>query len=63
GYIYYDPRTSSILINRDGNYETAPEPSSFPSIDELPPVRYILPFPRSIITYSQGKYVNQYGYK
>ncbi len=63
GYIYYDPRTSSILINRDGNYETAPEPSSFPSIDELPPVRYILPFPRSIITYSPGKYVNQYGYK
>ena len=63
GHIYYDPRTSTILINRNGNYEAAPSPSSFPTVDELPPVRYILPIPRSIITYSQGKYVNKYGYK
>jgi len=63
GYIYYDPQTSSTLVNRNGHYENAPEPSSFPTIDDLPPVRYILPYPRSIITYSQGKYVNKYGYK
>lgn len=63
GYIYYDPRTSTTFINRNGNYETAPEPSSMPTVDELPVVRYILPYPRSIITYSQGKYTNKYGYK
>lgn len=63
GYIYYDPRTSTTLINRNGNYESAPSPSSMPTVDELPVVRYILPYPRSIITYSQGKYTNKYGYK
>lgn len=28
----------------------------------LPVVRYILPYPRAVVTRSMGKYVNKYGY-
>lgn len=63
GYIYCDSKSGSILINDNGNYVGAPDPSVFPLADELPAVRYILPYPRSVITRSQGKYVNQYGYR
>ncbi|MBD5321823.1 MAG: RagB/SusD family nutrient uptake outer membrane protein [Bacteroides sp.] len=63
GYIYYDPARSTTYVNRNGKYEAAPEPSAMPTTDDLPVVRYILPIPRSIITYSQGKYTNKYGYK
>lgn len=62
GYIYCN-ESGNILINNNGNYVAAPNPSTFPTVDELPAVRYILPYPRAVITRSQGKYVNKYGYR
>ncbi len=55
--------SGNILINNIVNYVAAPNPSTFPTVDELPAVRYILPYPRAVITRSQGKYVNKYGYR
>lgn len=62
GYIY-STDAGEILINENGNYVTAPDPSAMPDYKTLPAIRYILPYPRSVITRSMGKYVNQYGYK
>lgn len=62
GYIYCN-ESGNILINDNGSYVGAPNPSTFPSVSELPAVRYILPYPRAVITRSQGKYVNKYGYR
>lgn len=62
GYIYCN-ESGNILINDNGNYVGAPNPSTFPTVDQLPAVRYILPYPRAVITRSQGKYVNKYGYR
>lgn len=59
GYIRSDANGNIILI-KDG----APTmfPSSIPAADQLPPVRYILPYPEDAILRSQGQYKNYYGY-
>ncbi len=62
GYINCDEDRRIIQINDNGNYVNAPAPSSNPTVQTLPVVRYILPFPRAIITRSMGKYSNKYGY-
>lgn len=54
GYIRGDER-GGIYVVRDGKTEA-------PSVDNLPPVRYILPYPNSAIQRSAGVYKNYYGY-
>lgn len=54
GYVRGDAR-GNIYVVRDGATET-------PSVNNLPPVRYILPFPNSAIQRSAGVYKNYYGY-
>lgn len=54
GYIRGDYR-GNIYIVRDGKTEP-------PSVDNLPPVRYILPYPNTAIQRSAGVYKNYYGY-
>lgn len=54
GYIRTDLK-GNIIIVRNGQTET-------PNVDNLPVVRYILPYPNDAILRSGGKYVNQYGY-
>lgn len=54
GYIRGDYR-GNIYVVRNGQTET-------PSVDNLPPVRYILPYPNSAIQRSAGVYKNYYGY-
>lgn len=64
GYIYAEEtNVSRVLINNNGTYQAMPEPSTNPTAATLPPVRYILPYPRTAITHSSGQYVNKYGYK
>lgn len=62
GYLNCDEDRGIIEINDNGNYMTAPSPSSHPTWRTLPVVRYILPYPRAIVTRSMGKYTNKYGY-
>lgn len=62
GYIYCDEDNGLIYINNNGNYEHCPEPSSLPTVESLPVVRYILPYPRYAVERSNGQYVNKYGY-
>ncbi len=54
GYIRAD-RTGVIKVVRDGVLET-------PNVDNLPPVRYIIPYPSNAIQRSAGVYKNYYGY-
>ena len=54
GFIRAD-QTGIISVVRDGALET-------PSVDNLPPVRYIIPYPRTAIQRSGGVYKNYYGY-
>lgn len=54
GYIRAD-QSGVISVVRNGALET-------PSLDNLPPVRYILPYPRTAIQRSGGVYKNYYGY-
>lgn len=63
GYIHYDEATGAIRINNNGTYQSAPEPTSFPTVESLPVVRYILPYPRTVIARAYGAYKNQYGYR
>lgn len=64
GYIYCDYDNGGFYIkNKNGEYEGCPVPTSNPDMSALPPVRYILPYPRVIITRSQGKYKNYYRYR
>ena len=64
GYVYCDVNNGRFYIkNTNGEYGSCPEPNTNPDISALPPVRYILPYPRVIITRSQGRYENKYGYK
>lgn len=59
GYIRADDG-GNIWIIRDGKMESF---SVIPSsIDKLPPVRYILPYPNLAIQRSNGAYKNYYGY-
>ena len=62
GYIYCDEDNGLIYINNNGNYESCPEPSSMPTVESLPAVRYILPYPRSVVERSNNMYTNKYGY-
>lgn len=59
GYIRSDAN-GNILLIKDG----APTmfPTTVPTADQLPPVRYILPYPNLAIQRSQGQYKNYYGY-
>lgn len=54
GFIRGDFR-GNINVVRNGVLET-------PNVDNLPVVRYILPYPNDAILRSGGKYKNQYGY-
>lgn len=59
GYIRADDNGSIFLI-RNGALEQFP--SEVPAADQLPPVRYILPYPNLAIQRSSGAYKNYYGY-
>ena len=59
GYIRCDDNGSIFLI-RNGGMEQFP--SSVPDASQLPPVRYILPYPNLAIQRSAGAYKNYYGY-
>ncbi|MDE6685218.1 MAG: RagB/SusD family nutrient uptake outer membrane protein [Duncaniella sp.] len=61
GYIYVS-ETGVLQIVRNGVSQPAPVVSLDVDVDNLPEVRYILPYPRSEVARSQGKYVNKYGY-
>ena len=62
GYIYSDEYDRMWIIN-NGTPVNCPLPSSHPTVESLPVLRYILPIPSSVIRRSSGTYVNQYGYK
>lgn len=53
----------NIWLIRNGAMEQYPSASSVPSVEELPVVRYILPYPQEAIQRSSGVYKNYYGYK
>ena len=55
GYIYID-EGGTIYPS------SMPEYSSDAVLENLPPVRYILPIPRDVISRSLGQYKNYYGY-
>lgn len=59
GYIRGD-NNGNIWLVRNGGLEQLP--STIPSVDELPVVRYILPYPEETIQRSAGAYKNYYGY-
>lgn len=61
GYIRYTEQGLIVLI-KDG-VETQFDTNSVPAANQLPPVRYILPYPNSAIQRSAGAYKNYYGYK
>lgn len=60
GYIRHTEQGNIVLI-KDG-IETPLSGSTVPSVNELPPVRYILPYPNAAIQRSAGAYKNYYGY-
>lgn len=63
GYIRPDALNSTnIVIIKDGVAVSAPHPSSYPKASELPVVRYLLPYPATVVSRSHGKYVQHYGY-
>ena len=59
GYIRCDDG-GNLYLYKDG----APQafPSTIPTTDQLPVVRYILPYPNLVIQRSAGAYENYYGY-
>ncbi|MFA7584245.1 MAG: RagB/SusD family nutrient uptake outer membrane protein, partial [Proteiniphilum sp.] len=61
GYIRHTDQGNIVLV-KDG-IETPLNGNTVPSVNELPPVRYILPYPNSAIQRSAGAYKNYYGYK
>lgn len=65
GYVYYDVDGDQKfhLKQANGNYGDCPMPNTISDLSTLPPVRYILPYPRAVITRSQGKYTQSYGYR
>lgn len=58
GYIRADRKGSVLLV--DDNGKTVSVASGYPT--NLPPVRYILPYPNAAIQRSAGVYKNYYGY-
>ena len=65
GYVWLDHNDGIFYWRGQNNVATtAKTPDQLQGdFSSLPPVRYILPYPRAVITRSQGKYVNKYGYK
>lgn len=59
GYVRCDEMGNLWLVD---NGSLTLLPLSIPSSEELPVVRYILPYPNSLIQRSGGAYKNQYGY-
>lgn len=63
GYIRTSALNSTeIVIIKDGTPVTAPHPSTYPKAADLPVVRYLLPYPATVISRSHGKYEQHYGY-
>lgn len=65
GYIYMDQISGIIYIRTGPNnedYSVAPTPNDNPTVASLPVLRYIMPYPRSVISHSNGQYTNKYGY-
>jgi hypothetical protein len=60
GYIRHTDQGNIVLV-KDG-IETPLNGNTVPSVSELPPVRYILPYPNAAIQRSAGVYKNYYGY-
>jgi len=58
GYIRSD-QSGNIYLIRNGSLE---QMSTIPEASQLPPVRYILPYPNLAIQRSAGAYKNYYGY-
>lgn len=71
GYIYMTPDEGDengaggvVMINDNGRFAMdSRDLASFPNRTNLPVIRYILPIPRAVISRSQGRYENKYGYK
>lgn len=59
GYVRCDEMGNLWLVD---NGSLTLLPLTIPSSEELPVVRYILPYPNSLIQRSGGAYKNQYGY-
>ena len=59
GYVRCDDG-GNIWIIRDGALEQFP--ASLDNLTNLPPVRYILPYPNTVIQRAGGAYKNYYGY-
>lgn len=59
GYVRCDDGGNLWLVD---NGATRSLPSTVPTADQLPPVRYILPYPNLAIQRSNGAYRNYYGY-
>lgn len=58
GYIYCDQINGKVYINENGTYK-----EHTPTVGaNLPPVRYILPYPNAAIQRSAGAYKNYYGF-
>lgn len=60
GYIRHTEQGEIVLV-KDGS-ETPLGGTTVPTVSELPPVRYILPYPNAAIQRSAGAYKNYYGY-
>lgn len=60
GYIRHTEQGVIVLV-KDG-VEIPLNGNSVPHVNDLPPVRYILPYPNSAIQRSAGAYKNYYGY-
>lgn len=65
GYVYLNEDNGQFYMKQaNGEYSTCRTPDQIGGdFSWLPPVRYILPYPRAVITRSQGKYENKYGYR
>jgi len=61
GYIRCDDGGNTWVM-RDGALTPIAEYPGFPEAGNLPPVRYILPYPGTVIQRSSGEYKNYYGY-
>jgi len=61
GYIRCDDG-GNLWIVREGALTNIAEFAGFPNASNLPPVRYILPYPGTVIQRSSGEYKNYYGY-
>jgi hypothetical protein len=59
GYIRSN-EMSRIILNVDGT-ETNIDPTGY-NVENLPPVRYILPIPKEAIARSNGVYQQHFGY-